>query len=428
MVFKPIYILILAGTIVIDYFAGIYIEQAKTPRGKKSLLIISLVANIGVLAFFKYFNFLNDNLTQLLGLVHTENPIPYLSILLPIGLSFHTFQAMSYTIEVYRGHQKAEYKFGIYALYVMFYPQLVAGPIERPQNILHQLKEKVQFDYSRVVAGLKMMLWGMFVKVVIADRLAIYVNSVFAHPDNHSGISSAVASVFFGFQIYGDFSGYSLIAIGCAHILGVDLMTNFKRPYLSLSIREFWSRWHISLSTWFRDYLYIPLGGNRVSMRRNMFNLFFVFLVSGLWHGAANTFIIWGALHGLYLVIEILSRKYLKISFPAVLQWTITFTLVMISWIFFRAENVSKAWTVLTNITSLKPGKLHIGNDAYFLYDILLIAFLFAADFNTEKFKNKYSWIHSEKKWLRWAGYAILVYLIIAIGVINGGQFIYFQF
>jgi D-alanyl-lipoteichoic acid acyltransferase DltB (MBOAT superfamily) len=428
MVFKPIYILILAGTIVIDYFAGIYIEKAKSLRGKKSLLIISLVANIGVLAFFKYFNFLNDHLTHLLGLVHTENPVPFLSILLPIGLSFHTFQAMSYTIEVYRGHQKAEYKFGIYALYVMFYPQLVAGPIERPQNILHQLKEKVQFNYSRVVAGLKMMLWGMFVKVVIADRLAIYVNAIFAHPENHSGISSLVGSIFFGFQIYGDFSGYSLIAIGCAHILGVDLMTNFKRPYLSLSIREFWSRWHISLSTWFRDYLYIPLGGNRVTMRRNMFNLFFVFLVSGLWHGASNTFIIWGALHGIYLMVEILSKKYLKLRLPAIVQWLITFILVMVSWIFFRAESVHKAWTILSNIISMKPGKLYIGNDAYFLYDILLIAFLFAADFNTEKFRNKYSLIHSEKKWLRWAGYAILVYMILAIGVINGGQFIYFQF
>ena len=293
MAFVPIYILILGFTIVIDYFAGIFLE---TSRGKKKrlFLLASLIANIGVLCIFKYYNFLNTNLSILLHGAGYQNPIPYLSILLPIGLSFHTFQAMSYTIEVYRGNQKAERNFGIYALYVMFYPQLVAGPIERPQNLIHQFYEKHTFDYSRVVAGLKLMLWGLFKKIVIADRLAIYVNAVYNNPTHHSGITLILATVFFAFQIYCDFSGYSDIAIGAAKIMGFKLMTNFNRPYFSRNISEFWKRWHISLSTWFKDYLYISLGGRRVSIPRWYFNLLFVFLVSGLWHGANWTFLIWG--------------------------------------------------------------------------------------------------------------------------------------
>ena len=244
MAFVPVYILILFFTIVIDYFAGIWIEEAQGKK-KKQFLVLSLVANIGVLAVFKYYNFLNDNLTFLLHGADWENPIPYLSILLPIGLSFHTFQAMSYTIEVYRGHQKAERHFGIYSLYVMFYPQLVAGPIERPQNLLFQFRTEHKFDYERVVSGLRLMLWGFFKKLVIADRLAIYVNAAYGNPDEHTGLTLAVATMFFAFQIYCDFSGYSDIAIGAARVMGYDLMKNFNRPYLSASISEFWSRWPI---------------------------------------------------------------------------------------------------------------------------------------------------------------------------------------
>jgi D-alanyl-lipoteichoic acid acyltransferase DltB (MBOAT superfamily) len=265
MAFVPVYILILGGTIVVDYFAGIWLEKTKGAK-KRSLLILSLFANIGVLAVFKYYNFLNDNLSGLLNSIGYHNSIPSLSILLPIGLSFHTFQAMSYTIEVYRGHQKAEKHFGIYALYVMFYPQLVAGPIERPQNLLHQFYEKHYFKIERVIEGLKLMLWGFFMKLVVADRLAIYVNAAYNNPDKHTGPTLIVATIFFAFQIYCDFSGYSNIAIGAARVLGFKLMTNFNRPYFSRSIAEFWKRWHISLSTWFKDYLYISLGGNKVSI------------------------------------------------------------------------------------------------------------------------------------------------------------------
>jgi D-alanyl-lipoteichoic acid acyltransferase DltB (MBOAT superfamily) len=384
---------------------------------------------VGVLAVFKYYNFINDNLTELLGVFHLKNEIPMLRILLPIGLSFHTFQAMSYTIEVYRGKQQAEKHFGMYALYVMFYPQLVAGPIERPQNILHQLKEKVVFNYDHIVSGLKLILWGLFVKVVIADRLSIYVDIVYNSPEHHSAISSLVATLFFTFQIYCDFSGYSSIAIGCAKVLGIDLMINFRRPYMSTSIREFWSRWHISLSTWFRDYLYIPLGGNRVSLYRNMFNLFFVFLVSGLWHGANWTFIIWGALHGFYLIMEIVfDRLVPSIKLPRSIRWILNFVLVAIAWVFFRASNFQTAKQILKNIYTFKPGPLYIGNASYLVYSFFAILFLFAAEYNAEKLNNRYAWLYSERKVLRWSAYLLLILTLLSIGVFNGGQFIYFQF
>ncbi len=273
MVFVPKYILILGFTIVVDYFAGIAIENA-TGKRRKLFLVCSLVANIGVLAVFKYYNFLNNNLSFLLHDMGMKDPIPVLSILLPIGLSFHTFQAMSYTIEVYRGNQKAERHFGIYSLYVMFYPQLVAGPIERPQNLLHQFREKHSFDYDRVISGLRLMLWGYFKKTVIADRVGLIVDKVYSDPHHFNGIALTLATIFFAYQIYCDFSGYSDIAIGAARVMGIKLMYNFKSPYHSKSIAEFWTRWHMSLSTWFRDYLYIPLGGNRVPVNRMYFNLF----------------------------------------------------------------------------------------------------------------------------------------------------------
>lgn len=431
MAFIPVYILILAFTIIIDYIAGILIEQATKRR--KMLLSVSIIANVGVLCFFKYYNFLNENLTEMLGWASMKNPIPALSIILPIGLSFHTFQAMSYTIEVYRGNQKAERHFGIYALYVMFYPQLVAGPIERPQNVIHQFYKKVSFDYDRVASGLRLMLWGLFKKVVIADRLAIYVDAIYNNPEHHSGISSAVATVFFAFQIYCDFSGYSTIAIGAARVLGIDLMENFRRPYLAKSIKEFWSRWHISLSTWFRDYLYIPIGGSRVKFSRHMMNLLIVFVISGIWHGASWTFVIWGMLHGVYQIIEILLNKYVykdkkRSKGIVVINYITTFVLVCLAWVFFRANSVQDAFTIVSNIITFKEGGLFIGFAAGFVYSILLIIFLILAEINYEYLNNRLSMIYNRSITIRTAGYAILLLLMLMIGVFNGGQFIYFQF
>lgn len=438
MSFIPIYLLILIFTIVIDYFAGIYLERFHGPP-KKAFLIISLIANIGILAIFKYYNFINDNISTLLGIFHSKNQIPYLKIILPIGLSFHTFQAMSYTIEVYRGNQKAEKNFGIYALYVMFYPQLVAGPIERPQNLLHQFYEKHSFDFERVTRGLKLMLWGLFKKLVIADRLSIYVDSVYNNVHQHQSLTLILATVFFAFQIYCDFSGYSEIAIGSAQVMGFKLMTNFNRPYFSSSVSEFWKRWHISLSTWFSDYLYISIGGNRVSIPRWYFNLFFVFLVSGLWHGANWTFIIWGALNGLYLIFEIIIKKSRSKLFGGIVKSKheilnlsyvlLTFTLICFSWIFFRANNVSDAFYVIKKILNSSYG-FYTGGWREIIYGIIGIFFLLIIErkqVHDHLQKNLLPY-HSGKLFNNQLFYIFLIISIISFGVFDGGQFIYFQF
>ena len=437
MAFVPIYILILGFTIVIDYFAGIYIENAEGKR-RKLFLIYSLIANIGVLAVFKYYNFLNDNFSFLMHGFGLKNPIPYLSILLPIGLSFHTFQAMSYTIEIYRGNQKAERHFGIYSLYVMFYPQLVAGPIERPQNLLHQFRERYNFEYERVVDGLKMMLWGFFKKIVIAERLAIYVNTVYNNPEQHNGTTLILATIFFALQIYCDFSAYSEIAIGAAQVMGYDLMTNFKRPYLSRNIAEFWKRWHISLSTWFKEYLYISLGGNRVSIPRWYLNLFIVFLISGLWHGANWTYIMWGAINGFYLVFAIISMNFRnKISsffrikksskFNFALQISTTFLLTCFAWIFFRANSIDDALLIVEKIFT-SQGSLFIENPSMIIYSFLAIFTLFFVEMKQEYYKGNFSFTKNSNWLIRILSYAFLLILIFLIGVFDGGQFIYFQF
>lgn len=449
MAFLPIYILILGFTIVIDYFAGIYIERSEGKR-RKLFLIFSLIANVGVLAIFKYYNFLNGNLSAFLNGIGYENHVPDLSILLPIGLSFHTFQAMSYTIEVYRGNFKAERNFGIYALYVMFYPQLVAGPIERPQNVIHQFYERHEFEYERVVDGLKLMAWGMFKKVVIADRLAIVTDPVFNSPSDYPAITLALATVFFSFQIYCDFSGYSDIALGSAKVMGFRLMKNFDRPYSAKSVSEFWTRWHVSLSSWFRDYLYIPLGGRRVSVPRWYFNLFFVFLVSGLWHGASWTFIVWGALHGFYLIFGIVTapaRARIKAFFGvdkirwlnALIQISTTFSLVTVAWVFFRATGVKNALYILRQLPyslqelyfSLSNGSLYLGDLPVsapdLIFCLLLIAFLETMQFLQAKY-NLAAALKTRPVYVRWAFYYAAILAIVYWGVFDNRQFIYFQF
>jgi alginate O-acetyltransferase complex protein AlgI len=445
MSFVPIYILILGFTIVIDYCAGILIENAKATQ-KKIFLICSLAANIGVLAVFKYYNFLNQNLSFLLNGFDLKNPVPYLSILLPIGLSFHTFQAMSYTIEVYRGHQKAERHFGIYSLYVMFYPQLVAGPIERPQNLIHQFREKYDFNYERVTSGLRLMGWGLFKKVVIADRLAIVTDTVYDKPHQYNSLSLIIATLFFSFQIFCDFSGYSDMAIGAARIMGFKLMTNFDKPYQSKSIHEFWKRWHISLSTWFRDYLYISIGGNQVSIPRWYLNLFIVFLISGLWHGANWTFIIWGALNGFYLVFGLLTKHYrekineiLHFDRLPVLSVLSTFLLIMFAWIFFRAHDVNSAFYIAKHIFTglpdlfnstvnhtLVPENLGLSKKNFRL-SLLLIIFLETIHYLQKKRNLTEMFLH-KPVYIRWSVYYLYIFAIIFLGVFENRQFIYFQF
>ena len=452
MVFKPVYILILGFTIVIDYFAGIFIEKS-VGKQRKFYLIMSLVANIGVLAIFKYYNFINLNLMWLLEGFDFKNPIPYLDILLPIGLSFHTFQAMSYTIEVYRGNQKAEYHFGIYALYVMFYPQLVAGPIERPQNVIHQFYEKHYFDYQRVTDGLKLMAWGMFKKVVIADRLAVMVDIVYKDPYQHKGLPLLVATVCFSIQIFCDFSGYSDIALGSAQVMGFKLMKNFDRPYFSKTISEFWRRWHISLSSWFRDYLYFPLGGNRVSKWRREYNLFIVFLISGIWHGASWTYVIWGAIHGFYLVfanqtegfrnkiVDALGIKKLPTLYK-IIQIITIFCLTSFAWIFFRAMKVNDAFYIIQSMFTGLGEQLHqLGNKAFIEKNVFLgqgatnfVMVIFALIVMeivhlNQRGRSLREVINHKPILVRWVLYYGIVLAILFLGMYDKpAQFIYFQF
>ena len=448
MTFRWEYIFILGGTIVIDYIAGIYIEKSE---GKRRLwfLIMSLVANIGVLAFFKYYNFGVVIIADYFG-KHYD----YLGMALPIGLSFHTFQAMSYTIEVYRGKQKAEHHFGFYALYVMFYPQLVAGPIERPQNVLPQFYQIKIFDYKRIVSGLQLMAWGLFKKVVIADRLALFVGTVYKHPLDYEGLPLLLATFFFSFQIFCDFSGYSDIALGAAEVMGFKLMKNFDRPYFSKTISEFWSRWHISLSTWFRDYLYIPLGGNRVGVPRWYFNLFIVFLLSGLWHGANWNFIIWGALHGFYLIFALITAKprnylvnLLGINKLPILykfiQAATTFVLVAFAWIFFRGDYLEQKWNLyivkhlFTNLPSLadlqnttfQNRNVFLGQGAReFALALALILFMEIVHY-FQRNQSMRDIINRQKTVVRWVIYYFAVMLFLYLGVFDKPvQFIYFQF
>ena len=437
--FIPVYIFILFFTIIIDYIAAILIENQTGPK-RKLFLVISIIANVGVLAIFKYYNFLVGNTSALLNFLHIrQQPLPLWNIILPIGLSFHTFQAMSYTIEVYRGNQKPERHFGIYALYVMFYPQLVAGPIERPQNLLHQFREEHFFDNDRVAKGLRLMLWGLFMKVVIADRLAVYVNPVFSHIHEHNGTSILLAVIFFSIQIYCDFAGYSYIAIGSAQVMGFKLMNNFNRPYFAKTIAEFWSRWHISLSTWFRDYVYIPLGGSKVSMPRWYFNLFIVFLISGLWHGADWKFVVWGAINGFYLVFAIIIKKWAPVNkFSAGLsklprtntfiQVSTTFFLCAFAWIFFRADSFRDALLIINKIL-FHRGSLFIGDyPALLPYCFYGIMILLLVEFKNEYWPQKKLLLNNPNVYIRYAVYLYMIITILLLGIFDGGQFIYFQF
>ena len=435
------YIILILISTTIDYFAGINIHKSNDTRLRKFLLIISLSANLGLLFFFKYFNFFGDSINVLFSKFNIFYNVPAYHYLLPVGISFYTFQTMSYTIDVYKGKQTPERHFGRFALFVSFFPQLVAGPIERSVNLLPQFRKHHVFDYERVKNGILLMVWGFFKKVVIADRLAEYVNMVYNHPHDFGGLHNIVATFFFSFQIYCDFSGYSDIAIGSALIMGYSLMTNFRRPYLSMSIREFWQRWHISLSTWFRDYVYIPLGGNRVVKWRWYYNLFITFLVSGLWHGAEWTFVIWGALHGFYLIFAIwtngLREKFNRfiglMKHPRLyktVQVLVTFVLVYFSWIFFRANNMSDALLFIrrmfhfTGEGSLNVYHFHIDFYIAFasIFVLLLVEYL-------EEYINLYQKLRAAApRTVKWALLVTVLLIIFVLGVWDEADFLYFQF
>ena len=448
MAFIPAYLLVLLVLILIDYFAALAIEQTRG-HARKWLLGLSIFSTCFALFIFKYFNFLNSNLAAFARLIHWNYSAEVFHIILPIGLSFHTFQSLSYVIEVYQGRQKVEKNLAVYALYVMFYPQLVAGPIERPQNLLHQFYERHSFDYARVTNGLKLMAWGFFKKLVIADRLALFVNTAYDQPQEYAGISFIVATFFFAFQIYCDFSGYSDIAIGAAEVMGFKLMQNFNRPYFSRSIGEFWRRWHISLSSWFRDYVYIPLGGSRVSRLRLYLNIFLTFLMSGLWHGASWNFMIWGALNGFYLIFSLATQKIRGRfahaiglnQFPqlhTLLQIGMTFTFICFAWIFFRANSVQDAFYIVTHLFST-TGKyagegthglaaLLIGQQRFDFYIVSLsITILLTIHLIQERTRIRQA-LMLKPAWVRWSLYYAILLITLSCGVSSQTQFIYFQF
>lgn len=434
------YIVLIIGSTVVDYITGQLIYNTDNKRKKKLFLYLSLTTNLGLLFFFKYFNFFGESLNAVFDKFNIFLEVPYYNLLLPVGISFYTFQTLSYTIDIYRGKQIPEKHFGRFALYVSFFPQLVAGPIERSVNLLPQFRKEYGWDYGRIRDGLMLMAWGMFKKVVIADRVSEYVNQVYNHADVYHGFHNLIATLFFSFQIYCDFSGYSDIAIGAALIMGYRLMKNFNRPYLARSINEFWGRWHISLSTWFRDYVYIPLGGNRVKKGRLFFNLYITFLISGLWHGANWTFVFWGALHGIYLIIERITKPFrLKIEIQSksrhmyagivFLQIFTNFILVYLGWIFFRANNVSEAFLFIRNIFDFSEHQaLNLYNfKADFYLSFIFIGGLILFEILSEYY-NLVKKFRQQHFVLKLFIFLSIIFAICVFGKFEGTNFIYFQF
>ncbi len=411
----------------VDFYVGWALGQTENKGRRKALLWTSILVNIGFLGFFKYYNFFAESLAGAFTFFGQTLQLNTLNIILPVGISFYTFQTMSYTLDIYRKKFEPTADIIAFFAFVSFFPQLVAGPIERAAHLLPQFHQPKTFSYGLVSDGLKKMLWGLFMKVAVADRLALYVESIYGHVGMHTGLSFSVATVFFSFQIYCDFAGYSLIAIGCAQLFGYDLMENFRRPYFSSSFKEFWGRWHISLSTWFRDYVYIPLGGSRVSNSRRYLNLFTTFVVSGLWHGANWTFIAWGAIHGLYQIIE---KGIFKIDTRVrghFLRILIVFFFTCLAWIFFRANNITDALQIIHTIFTEPGHHIHIGDKGIFAFSILGISVLLAVDFMQEYYP-QVKLLHHPKIAVRFGSIIFLVLYIVSLGVFDGSQFIYFQF
>lgn len=428
MSWNPTYAVLIFTSTLVTWGCGLLVEKnAENHRKKKIYLVLNLLINLGILFVFKYYNFINESLFLLFDNWGIRWEVPNLNVLLPVGISFYTFQAIGYSIDVYRGNLKAERNFFLYALFVSFFPQLVAGPIERAGNLLPQFRHIHQFDEDSAIQGMKLMLWGYFMKLCVADRLALYVDSVYNNISQHNGTSLLIASVFFAFQIYCDFGGYSLIAIGAARVMGFTLMENFRRPYFAKSIKEFWSRWHISLSTWFKDYVYIPLGGNRVGRLHHFLNLLLTFLVSGMWHGANWTFVFWGGFHGGAQVMEKLMPKCSSIrtyKWEGIkMLWT--FLLVCIGWIFFRANRIGDAFEILRKIFT-DVGKPFVHPTTLF-FGVMALGVLLLKDL-VDEYHLPMRFLSSRYTVIRYVSVCGLVAYILLFGVLGGGQFIYFQF
>jgi len=436
--------LILFSTLV-DYFIGLHLKGQENPAKLKMLLWTSVFVNLGFLGFFKYYNFFLENFIDAFSFFGVKIQANSLNIILPVGISFYTFQTLSYSIDVYRRKLEPTNDFIAFAAFVSFFPQLVAGPIERATNLLPQFCRERSFEHSKAIDGMRQILWGLFKKVVIADNCANYVNMIFDNPANYSGSTLALGALLFTFQIYGDFSGYSDIAIGTSRLFGFDLMQNFAFPYFSRDMAEFWRRWHISLSTWFRDYLYIPLGGSRGSASTKIRNTFIIFIVSGFWHGANWTFIIWGALNAIYflpLLLTNTNRNNLEIvaagkrlpTFNDFFCIISTFSLTVFAWIFFRARSVAHAFSYIKGMFSATLFSISVADMKVLssrtgiVYTLVLIMILTVVEWSQREKQHALQFQHGEKTtFFRWATYYSILLIIFYF---RGSQqeFIYFQF
>ncbi|HSO87116.1 MAG TPA: MBOAT family O-acyltransferase [Draconibacterium sp.] len=425
---------------LVDYFVGLGLLKQENKIKRKVLLWTSIIVNIGILGFFKYYNFFIDNFTTAFSFFGTEIKANSLNVILPVGISFYTFQTMSYSIDVYKRKLEPTKDFFAFSAFVCFFPQLVAGPIERATHLLPQFYKKRTFDYSKAVDGMRQILWGLFKKIVIADNCATYANLIFDNSTVYSGSTLVLGALFFTFQIYGDFSGYSDIAIGTSRLFGFDLKRNFNFPYFSRDIAEFWRRWHISLTSWFRDYLYIPLGGSRGGTWMKVRNTFIVFIVSGFWHGANWTFVVWGVLNAIYFMPLLLTNKnrlHLQIvaegkyfpTFKELLSILITFGLTVFAWIFFRAENIGHAISYISNMVSYDlfnmPYFLGIKKAAILV--IFIIVFLLVEWIGREQQYAIKTIVSGWKKPFQWSFYYLIVMIIFLFGS-TSQEFIYFQF
>jgi len=433
--------LILFSTIV-DFLVGKGLQKVAQKNKRKLLLCTSIVVNLGFLGFFKYYNFFLDNFVDAFSILGYKINANSLNIILPVGISFYTFQTLSYTIDVYRKNLTACRDFIAFSAFVSFFPQLVAGPIERATRLLPQFYSKREFNYAKAVDGMRQILWGLFKKIVIADNCAEYANLIFEQYDTASGSTLVLGALFFTFQIYGDFSGYSDIAIGTARLFGFDLMRNFAYPYFSRDVAEFWRRWHISLSTWFRDYLYIPLGGSRGSAWVKIRNVFIIFIVSGFWHGANWTFIVWGALNAIYILplmlfninrnnLETVAQGRLFPSIKEVSAIVLTFSLTVLAWIFFRAENLNHAFVYIKNIFSKSLLSMpEIEGKAKAYTTLLLIVFLLFIEWISRDQQHALGRMKIlKRRHVRWTSYIGIVLLIYFLGNFSESiEFIYFQF
>jgi alginate O-acetyltransferase complex protein AlgI len=432
------FLFLLIFSTLLDYFTGIKMAEASTPRSKKGWFWLSVLVNLGFLGVFKYYNFFGQSFVDMFSHLGVHLQLSTINVILPVGISFYTFHGLSYVIDIYKDRIKPERNFIDYSLFVSFFPLLVAGPIERATHLLPQLKKKRYFDYSKAIDGLRQILWGLFKKVVIADNCAEYANLIFNHSSNYSGSSLVLGALLFAFQIYCDFSGYSDIAIGSAKLFGIDLLRNFAFPYFSRDIAEFWRRWHISLSSWFKDYLYIPLGGSKGGLWMRVRNTFIIFIVSGFWHGANWTFVIWGALNALFIMPSIIfktNRSNLEIvakgkSLPSLRELfdiLLTFSLTLIAWIFFRSASVGQALQIIGGIFSKDLFKMPQTSPRPVIL-VIIILFVIIEWIGRE---GRYAIENVGIRWtpvLRWSFYSFIIVCIGMYMQTSGSDFIYFQF